>query len=389
MTTTQVQARRGTAAQVAAMTPAQGEIVVDTTNNRMVVGDGSTAGGFAAAKLSEVAVPGGNIGAATATAPAFNNSSSRVITSAWFAQNYAGGFVNKFRNANFAVAQRGTGGTTNSATGVYTIDGWILGTDGTNSVNWAQPNGPIAGFAGTYLELFGSATTTVTFLKQRIKSSWAAQLYANSAAATIQFLIYNGTASPMTPTITIKHPATTDAWGGTLTTDVNAASMNTVPAGTVGVVGYTFVPAPGINNGMEITLNLGGINFSGIAIYIAYADIRLTAGVATGPNAGPPPVEVRPFAIEMLICQRYYQQYTGSGAVFRANAGQTSGTVFDWFQFMCPMRVAPTMSVGSPSYTNASGAAFGNINSLGAELSMTISASGGNAFIPWTATAEL
>ena len=51
---TQVQLRRDTAANVAAFTGAQGEVVVDITNNRLVVQDGATAGGFAAAKLSEV-----------------------------------------------------------------------------------------------------------------------------------------------------------------------------------------------------------------------------------------------------------------------------------------------------------------------------------------------
>lgn len=52
--TTQVQRRRGTSAQHASFTGAAGEITVDTTNNRVVVHDGSTAGGHAAAKISEV-----------------------------------------------------------------------------------------------------------------------------------------------------------------------------------------------------------------------------------------------------------------------------------------------------------------------------------------------
>jgi hypothetical protein len=52
----QVKHRRDTAVNIAAFTPAQGEIVVDTTNNRMVVGDGATAGGIPAAKLSEVLI---------------------------------------------------------------------------------------------------------------------------------------------------------------------------------------------------------------------------------------------------------------------------------------------------------------------------------------------
>jgi hypothetical protein len=51
---TQVRWRRDTATNVAAFTGAQGEVVIDITNNRLVVQDGSTAGGWAAAKLSEV-----------------------------------------------------------------------------------------------------------------------------------------------------------------------------------------------------------------------------------------------------------------------------------------------------------------------------------------------
>jgi hypothetical protein len=50
----QVQYRRGSAAQVGSYTGPQGEMVIDTTNNRVVVQDGATAGGWAAAKLSEV-----------------------------------------------------------------------------------------------------------------------------------------------------------------------------------------------------------------------------------------------------------------------------------------------------------------------------------------------
>lgn len=54
-TAVQVQYRRGTASQVASFTGAQGELVVDTTNNRLVVQDGATEGGFAATKLAEAA----------------------------------------------------------------------------------------------------------------------------------------------------------------------------------------------------------------------------------------------------------------------------------------------------------------------------------------------
>jgi len=51
----QLKRRRDTAANVAAFTGAQGELIVDTTNNRVTVHDGVTPGGWSAAKLSEIA----------------------------------------------------------------------------------------------------------------------------------------------------------------------------------------------------------------------------------------------------------------------------------------------------------------------------------------------
>jgi Major tropism determinant N-terminal domain len=50
----QVKRRRDTAANVSAYTGAQGELIVDTTNNRVTIHDSVTPGGWAAAKLSEV-----------------------------------------------------------------------------------------------------------------------------------------------------------------------------------------------------------------------------------------------------------------------------------------------------------------------------------------------
>lgn len=50
----QLQLRRGASAQIGAFTGAQGEVVADTTNNRLVLQDGATPGGFPAARLAEV-----------------------------------------------------------------------------------------------------------------------------------------------------------------------------------------------------------------------------------------------------------------------------------------------------------------------------------------------
>jgi hypothetical protein len=61
----QLQLRRGPASQIAGFIGAPGELVVDTTNNRAVVGDGATAGGWPAAKLAE-AITNTRVGVADA-----------------------------------------------------------------------------------------------------------------------------------------------------------------------------------------------------------------------------------------------------------------------------------------------------------------------------------
>ena len=54
----QVQFRRGTTTQVNAFTGAEGEVVVDTTKDTLVVQDGTTAGGFPLAKENNPAFTG-------------------------------------------------------------------------------------------------------------------------------------------------------------------------------------------------------------------------------------------------------------------------------------------------------------------------------------------
>lgn len=68
--TTQVQLRRGTAAEHTTFTGATGEVTVDTTDDRVVVHDGVTAGGFPMAKESEIPTRA-SLGLATSDSPQF------------------------------------------------------------------------------------------------------------------------------------------------------------------------------------------------------------------------------------------------------------------------------------------------------------------------------
>ncbi|NIG20525.1 hypothetical protein F3J37_17770 [Pantoea sp. Al-1710] len=55
-----IQVKRGTTAKVAAYTPLSGELVLDTTTNKLYAGDGSTAGGNQIAASKKGVTDGGN-----------------------------------------------------------------------------------------------------------------------------------------------------------------------------------------------------------------------------------------------------------------------------------------------------------------------------------------
>lgn len=74
MTATQTQIRRGTESQCNAMTPVEGEVIADLTNDRLRLGDGVTLGGIVQASAADIrqnafifATAGGSANALTAT----------------------------------------------------------------------------------------------------------------------------------------------------------------------------------------------------------------------------------------------------------------------------------------------------------------------------------
>jgi hypothetical protein len=326
-TATQVQLRRGTSAQVAAFTGAPGEVVVDTTNSRAVVQDGATAGGWPAAKLYDL----------------------------------PGGMRNRFRNATMDMWQRGTSAISVAAgSSAYTADGWIVAPFGA-----AVTVQPASGrqLSVNALQITGASGVGDVTLSQKIESYLAAAL--TSETVTFQAQIYNNTGATITPTLTVRHANAQDNWGGS-TVDINAVALQPCANVAWTSVAYTFVAASSAAKGLQITIDLGS-NFStsGKSAQVCELDLRHTAGVPTGINMSPPPVELRPIGIEAPLNYRYlcssFQNGQTPGAALGANHGEYfiqailgAGGLLraPYYQFPVEMRAVPTITIYNPANNN-------------------------------------
>jgi len=374
-TAIQVQYRRGTQAQIAAFTGAAGEMNVDSTNNRVIVQDGATVGGWPAAKLSEI----------------------------------GGGHLNKFRNGTMDLWQRGTSALAATTSGAYTADGWIVLPTGA-SVTAAQAGGRLT--TKNSLQVTGASSVTDLIIKQRIESLIAAAFC--SQTVTVQAQVYNNTGITITPKLTVNRPSAQDNYSS-VTADVNAVSLQACANAVWSLVSYTFQANSLSYNGLEIAFDFGN-NFGANtkSLQITECDIRVTNGVPAGLCANPPPPELRMIATEIGFNQRYYQNSFNGAAPAQgigANMGElqwaaanTAGNITrGYIHFPVPMRASPAVTVYNPvssnsqaydlvTATDCSGTGTNNVNATGFRVAANLPTGAASADVigaNWTASAEL
>jgi hypothetical protein len=163
-TSAELKLRRGTAAQVAAFTGAAGEVTPDTTNNRLVLHDGTTAGGHPQASEAYVddaiaALPSGggdmfkadNLSGLASTSTALTNLGGTTVGKALF-------------TAADAAAPR-------AAIGVYKPRGHIFGLTLSNNATDATNDIDIA--AGEAADASGNLLVLASGITKRLDAAWA------------------------------------------------------------------------------------------------------------------------------------------------------------------------------------------------------------------------
>ena len=261
--------------------------------------------------------------------------------------------------------------------GAYTADGWIVTPSGAPcSVVRASNNR--SGANTLYgLRLIGASSVTDIQFTQRIESYIAAALAGKTV--TVQAQIYNNTGGSITPTLTTKYAGSQDNWGSP-TTDLSATNLQACANGAWTQVSYTLSVSASATNGYEFIFDFGN-NFGSTSksVIITELDIRGTPGVSTGLNANPPPPELRPVAMELQFCQRYFQKSYPQSVAPGANVGTGSQSIYlsaaqTEVHLSPTMRVAPTVtyyaydgtagyfSYYSGSWANKTAVTFPNAN---------------------------
>jgi hypothetical protein len=322
-------------------------------------------------------------------------------------------FRNRIINGDMRIDQRNAGASVNSSTGgnhTYTLDRWFYLVNPSSKFTIQQNAGsvtPPTGFSNyfgvTSSSAYSIGASEYEVVGQKIEGFNFADLAwgtANAKTITISFWVRS---------------SLTGNFGGFLRNNANnrfyvfsyaISSANTWEYKTVTIVGDTSGTWVGATNGTGLDLNFSlgmgstyngtvgswtstvSLGFSGaVSVVGTNGATWYITGVQLEVGSVATPFERRDYGRELIMCQRYYQK--PGNAIWRGNNSSATGNFYYWMPFGTTMRAAPTMGVGTPTYSNASSALFYNASAAGAEFSLSVSSGGGYAFVTWTADIEL
>jgi hypothetical protein len=142
-----------------------------------------------------------------------------------------------------------------------------------------------------------------------------------------------------------------------------STSLSSCATATWCTEAYTLSVSASATNGYRIELDCNTALTNAQHCWVTAVDVRVTPGVTTGVNSSPGPLEFRPFPIELVYNQRYYQtsyetvNAGGSAGAWSAGGtattlGMVGGAVYanalvagnGQVIFQVPMRAAPSIS---------------------------------------------
>jgi hypothetical protein len=247
-------------------------------------------------------------------------------------------FRNKLYNGNFQIWQRNTT-FTGIGTNTYTADRWATpinagaGSTLTVSRSTSVPSG--AGFNYSIQIVTAATSGAPSLIEQRIEAVNVSDL-VNGTYVTVSFwAIQTSPASFITLNTQILYPSTTDTW----TAQNNAGSPSIVANTLTGSWAY-YRATIQVNTALVAT---NGLSVQFWAAAITASTTILITGVQLEKGQAATPFEVRPYATDLALCQRYYQQWGPTSGGQRYGFACTNGTVcYLSLPYVVVMRAVPT-----------------------------------------------
>jgi len=241
---TQLQLRRGTNAQVTAFTGAEGEVSVNTTNDSLVVHDGSTAGGFELARADLDNVSDTDLNAALNG----NTIGSLTLTSASITNLTLGGTAVTSTASELNILD----GVTSDATELNLVDGSSAGTI-VNSA--AVIYGPAGEVNATTLQIGGVSITStpaeINLLDGVTATTAELNILDGVTATTTELNYVDGVTSAIQTQLDAKAPTANPTFTGSFTSpgiDDNADAIAITIDSSENVLVGTTDAAPGVGN---------------------------------------------------------------------------------------------------------------------------------------------
>jgi hypothetical protein len=323
------------------------------------------------------------------------------------------GFKNRIINGEMDISQGAGGATitpavTSTYATNYPVDRFQVLVGAASKLTTAQSSVAATGFSFSTLITSSSAYTVgageVFVIRQNIEGFNTADLgwgTANAQTVTLSFWVR----SSLTGTFggSLQNSASNRSYPFTYT--INAA--NTWEYETITIAGDTTGTWIGATNGIGIRVNLGlgvGSTFSGTAGAWAGSDFDsatgatsvvgtsgatfYVTGVQLEKGSTATSFDLRPYGTELVLCQRYYQKYSGSTLTFYGYWDGSNNSILGFYYPVTP-RTSPTgIGVSSVSHFNinnstvgnptATAITFNNATTSTLELSATV-ASGGSS----------
>jgi hypothetical protein len=296
---------------------------------------------------------------------------------------------NRVINGDMRIDQRNNGASGTLAG--YTVDRWVYGATQSGKVQWGQAGGS-TGFGYclnvTSLSAYTPLTADLFYFYQSIEADMISDFAWGSASAqpvTLSFWAYSSKTGSFSGAITNyagtrSYPfsyslPTASTWTKLTVTIPGDTAGTWVMKGNAGSVVVYFDLGCGTTGraaaGAWLAGNFNGVTGAQSIINTNGASYGLT-GVKLEIGSVATPFNRQSLAKTLADCQRYF---ANSQAV-QLSAYVTAGLTFGQsVTFPVTMRVAPTITLVGPTYSNASGAAV-TTNSLGA---VTVYATGAAA----------